>query len=193
MSSESHTVTLLLERVRQGSTEARDQLVALTYDRLRQLAHHRRRDERPGHSLTTGDLVNEGLLRLLKDDEIARAVNRHQLFRAFARAVRQLLIDHARKRDAAKRGGGLQREELDDVLDEVAARSQVETLALHEALDALAARHPRRAEVVEMRFFGGFELQEIADALGVSLSTVTRDLEAAWRWLHAYLAPETGS
>jgi RNA polymerase sigma factor (TIGR02999 family) len=190
MSADSHAVTLLLHRIQQGSSEAKNELVALISDRLRQLAHHQRRHERPGHSLTTGDLVQEGVLRLLKDDEIARAANRNQLFRAFARAVRQLLIDHARKRDAARRGGGRQREELNDLVDDVHRRSQVEALALHEALEALGAEHPVEAEVVELRFFGGFEMAEIAETLGLSLSSVERAGRYARAWLHDFLTAE---
>jgi RNA polymerase sigma factor (TIGR02999 family) len=190
MSADSHSVTLLLQRIQQGSAEAKNELVALISERLRQLAHHQRRHERPGHSLTTGDLVQEGILRLLKNDEIARAANRNQLFRAFARAVRQLLIDHARKRDAARRGGDRQREELDDLVDEVHRRSQVEALPLHEALEALSAEHPTEAEVMEMRFFGGFEMAEIAEALGVSLSSVERAGRFARAWLRVFLTAE---
>jgi RNA polymerase sigma factor (TIGR02999 family) len=193
MSAESHAVTLLLLRIQKGSAEAKNELVALIYDRLYQLAHHQRNRERPGHSLTTGDLVQEGVLRLLKDDEIARAANRHQLFRAFARGVRQLLIDYARKRDAARRGGGRPREDLDDLVDEVQQRSHAEVLALHEALEALATEHPREAEVVEMRFFGGFEMAEITEALGVSLSSVERGCRFARAWLHDFLTAEGSS
>jgi RNA polymerase sigma factor (TIGR02999 family) len=190
MSAESHAVTLLLHRIRHGSAEAKNELVALIYDRLHQLAHRQRRHERPGHSLTSGDLVQEGVLRLLKDDEIARAANRNQLFRAFARAVRQLLIDHARRRNAQKRGGGRPREELDDLADDVRRRSHFEALALHEALEALAAEHPREAEVVELRYFGGFEMAEIAEVRGVSLSSVERACRFARAWLHDFLSAE---
>jgi RNA polymerase sigma factor (TIGR02999 family) len=193
MPAEPHAVTLLLNGIRQGSAGAMDELMAVIHDRLRQLAHHQRRHERPGHLLTTGDLVNEGVLRLLKADEIARASNRNQLFRAFVRAVRQLLIDHARKRRAARRGGDRQREELDDLVDNVHRLSQVDALALHEALVALAAEHPREAEVVEMRFFGSFEVQEIAQILEVSVSSVEKDHRFARAWLRHFLSPESTS
>src|SRR5262249_32850494 len=122
---------------------------------------------------------------------IAKAANSNQLFRAFARAVRQLLIDHARRRAAARRGGDRQREELDDLVDVVQQRSQVEALAPHEALEALAAEHPREGEGGEMRFFGGLEMAEIANALAVSLSSVERDCRFARAWLHDFLTAES--
>src|SRR5262245_35129156 len=170
MAPEPDDVTALLERVREGSAAAKGELVALLYDRLRQRAHQWLGQERPGHSLATSDLTHEAWLRLGNNDEIAKAANRHQLFRAFARAMRQVLIDHARRRNADKRGGGRPREALDDLVDDVRRRSPVDVLSLRESLEALAAEYPRQAEVLEMHFFGGFKMQEIAEALSVSLS-----------------------
>src|SRR5262245_61729169 len=177
MATESGAVTVLLERIRQGDAEARNELVTLLYDRFRQRAHQRRRHERPGHTLGTTDLTNEALLRLLKSDELAKAADGNQLFRAFARAMRQVLIDHARRHKAEKRGGDRQREELDDLVDSVHLLSQIDVLALHEALEALAAepKYARTAEVLELRFFGSHEMAEIAEILRVSLRTVERD------------------
>src|SRR5262245_26015463 len=180
MATESGAVTVLLERIRQGDAEARNELVTLLYDRFRQRAHQRLRHERPGHTLGTTDLTNEALLRLLKNDELARAADGNQLCRAFARAMRQVLIDHARRRNADKRGGDRQREELDDLLDDVRQSSRIDLLSLGESLDALAEEHPRAAAVLEMRFFGGYDMAEIAEALSgdgqsVSLRTVERD------------------
>jgi RNA polymerase sigma factor (TIGR02999 family) len=190
MSIESGAVTALLERIRRGSAEAKNELLALLYDRFRQRAHQRLRHERPGHSLATTDLTNEALLRLLKSDELARAADGNQLFRAFARAMRQVLIDHARRRKADKRGGDRQREELDDLAEHVGWMSQIEVLSLHEALTALAGEHSREAEVLQMRFFGGCEMAEIAEALSVSLSTVERDSRFGVAWLRDFLSPE---
>jgi RNA polymerase sigma factor (TIGR02999 family) len=190
MSSEPNDVTALLERIRPGSAEAKNALVALLYDRFRQRAHQRLRHERPGHSLATTDLTNEALLRLLKNDELARATDGNQVFRAFARAMRQVLIDHARRGNAQKRGGGCPREELDDLADDVHRRSQVEVIALHEALDVLAAEYPEEAEVLQLRFFGGYTMQEIAEALSVSLSTVERASRLGLACLCVSLAPE---
>jgi RNA polymerase sigma factor (TIGR02999 family) len=193
MSTESGAVTALLERIRQGSAGAKNELITLLYDRFRQRAHRRLQHERPGHSLATTDLANEALLRLLKNDEFAKATTSHQLFRAFARAMRQVLIDHERRRNADKRGGGRPREELDDLVDDVRWRSQVEVISLHEALDALAAGYPEEAEVLQMHFFGGYTMEEIAEALSVSLSTVERASRLGKAEVHRFLSPGEAS
>jgi RNA polymerase sigma factor (TIGR02999 family) len=192
MSANPNDVTALLERIRQGSAEARDELIALLYDRFRQRAHLRLKHERPGHSLSTTDLTHETWLRL-RQQEFARAADRNQLFRAFARAMRQVLIDHARQRNAQKRGGGRPREELDDFVDDVCRRSHADVIALHEALDTLATEYPEEAEVVQMRFFGGYTLEEIAEALSVSLSTVERASRLGLACLRVALSPEGAS
>jgi RNA polymerase sigma factor (TIGR02999 family) len=195
VSSDPTTVTVLLERIRAGSAGAKDELVALLYDRFRQRAHQKLRHERPGHSLATTDLTHEAWIRLCRNDEIAKAADGTQLFRAFARALRQVLIDHARRRDAEKRGGDRQREELDDLADHVGRTSRIKVLSLHEALDALALEHPRAASVLEMRFFGGCDMAEVAQALSgdadsVSQRTVERDSRLGLAWLRVYLSPE---
>jgi RNA polymerase sigma factor (TIGR02999 family) len=193
MSSESDKTRVLLERIRQGSAEAKNELVALLYDRFRQRAHQRLRHERPGHTLGTTDLTHEAWLRLRQSDELAKAADGNEVFRAFARAMRQVLIDHARRRKAEKRGGGRQREELDDLTDSVRPSGQMDVLSLDEALGALAGEHPREAEVLQMRFFGGCDLAEIAEALGVSLRTAERDSRFGLAWLHEFLSPEGAS
>jgi RNA polymerase sigma factor (TIGR02999 family) len=170
MAPESHEVTILLERVRQGSAEATNDLIVRLYDQFRQRAHHRLHHEPPGQSLATGDLMHEALLRLARGEEFARAANGHQVFRAFARAMRQVLIDHARRRKSEKRGGDMRRQELDTLVEGVQAMGQARLLALDEALTALAVENPREAEVLEMRFFGGYEMAEIADAMDVLLT-----------------------
>jgi RNA polymerase sigma factor (TIGR02999 family) len=195
MPLESNDVTLLLQRVREGSAEAKNDLVALLYDRFQQRAHQRLQHERPGHTLATTDLTHEAWLRLRQNDEFAKAADGHQLFRAFARAMRQVLIDHARRRNSDKRGGDRQREELDDLADHGRGMSQIEVLCLHEALTALAGDHPRAAAVLEMRFFGGCDMAEIAEALSsesdsVSLRKVERDSRLGLAWLRDYLSPE---
>src|SRR5262249_29164655 len=148
MSPDPGAVTALLERVRHGSAEARGELVTLLYDRFRQRAHQRLLHERPGHSLATTDLAHEALARLWKNDELARAANGNQLPRPSARAMRQGLIDPARRRGAGKRGGDRRREELDDLADDVRGRGRAELSSLDESLAALAAEHPREAEVL---------------------------------------------
>ena len=190
MSSASDPITELLERMCQGVAGARDELIALLYGRFRQRAHQRLRHERPGHSLGTSDLTNEALLRLLKSDELAKAADSNQLFRAFARAMRQVLIDHTRRHHAAKRGGQRQREELDDLADDVRSRSQSDLLSLNEALQALAVEYPDEARVLELQFFGGFETAELAQAQGVSPRTVQRHVQFGLAWLRAFLSPD---
>jgi RNA polymerase sigma factor (TIGR02999 family) len=133
---------------------------------------------------------------MLKNDELAKASDENQLLRAFARALRQMLIDHARHRSARKRGGDCQREELDDLVDYVSGVSQSDVLVLNEALEALAGEHQRAAAVLEMRFFGGCEMPEIAEAISsisdrVSLRTVERDTRLGLAWLRDYLSPES--
>jgi RNA polymerase sigma factor (TIGR02999 family) len=196
MSSEIDGITVLLERIRQGSEEARKDLVAVLYDRFRQRAHRRLQHERPGHSLATTDLTHEALLRLWQNDEFAKAANRHQVFRAFARAMCQLLIDHARRRNADKRGGGRQREELDDLEDAILQQSQLEAQSLdelREALEGLAQNYPREAQVLEMHTFSSLTLAEIAEALSVSPSTVARHARFARAWLRDFLSPKSRS
>ncbi len=193
MSAESDPVQVLLQRIREGSAEAKNELVKLLYERFRQRAHQRRKHERPGHSLATTDLTHEALLRLMKSDEFAKAADGNQLFRAFARAMRQVLIDHARRRNSDKRGGNHQREELDDVAEDVRRLSHIEVLSLDEALEALAGEYPREAAVLEMRFFGGYEMPEIAEALDVSLRTVERDSRFGLHWLRDFLSSKSTS
>jgi RNA polymerase sigma factor (TIGR02999 family) len=193
MSSEPNDITAVLERIRQGSAEAKNELVALLYDRFRQRAHRRLQHERSGHSFATTELTHEAWLRLHQNDEFAKAADGNQLFRAFARAMRQVLIDHARRGKAQKRGGGRPREELDHWVDDVRRRSQVEVISLHEALDALAAEYPEEAEVLQMRFFGGYTMEEIAEALSVSLSTVERASRLGLACLRVALSPEGAS
>jgi RNA polymerase sigma factor (TIGR02999 family) len=195
MSSEPDEVTRFLERIRRGEAGARDQLISVLYDPFRQWAQRQLRHEPPDLSLWTTDLTHEALLRLLNYDELAKAADKNQLFRAFARAMRQVLIDHARRRKAGKRGGGRQREVLDDLVEAVHLCGRNDGLplddlnALHEALAALAADHQREAQVVEMRYFGGYQNPEIAEALDVSLSTVEKDSRFATAWLREFLSP----
>lgn len=185
-------VTALLERVRLGSAEARNELITLLYDDFLQRAHHQLKHERPGHSLGTGDLTNEALVRLWENDEFAKATDINQLYRAFARAMRQTLVDHARRRNAVKRGGR-RREQLDELMEDVRQSYRADVLSLHEALEALGRDYPRHAQVLEMRIFGCYEMAEIAEALGVSLTTVEWDNKFGRHWLYDFLSPESPS
>ena len=180
-------VTTLLDEMRAGRADARDRLVALVYDELRRLAGGLLRREQPGHTLQPTALVHEAVVRLLRPDALANAQTRGHFFGAAARAMRCVLVDHARRRAADKRGGGRERLPLDDVLDHF-AEQRLDLLALHDALDVLAGLHQRQGQVVELRFFGGYTAEEIAEQLGVSVSTVESDFRKATAFLRGRLS-----
>jgi RNA polymerase sigma factor (TIGR02999 family) len=180
-------VTTLLEEIRAGSPGARDQLVALVYDELRRLGGGLLRLERPGHTLQPTALVHEAVLRLFRSDALAAPQGRAQFLAAVARAMRQVLVDHARRRAADKRGGRRERLPLDAVLDHF-AEQRLDLLAVHEALTSLAGLHERQSQVVELRFFGGYTVEEIAGLLGVSVSTVESDFRKATAFLRGRLS-----
>ena len=182
-------VTTLLAEIRAGSPGARDQLVALVYDELRRLGGDLLRRERPGHTLQPTALVHEAVLRLFRPDALSAAQGRAQFLAAAARAMRQVLVDHARRRAADKRGGDRERLPLDDVLDHF-AEQRLDLLALHDALDVLAGLHQRQGQVVELRFFGGYTVEEIAEQLGVSVSTVESDFRKATAFLRGQLSED---
>jgi RNA polymerase sigma factor (TIGR02999 family) len=180
-------VTTLLEAIRAGSPGARDQLIALVYDELRRLGGGLLRRERPGHTLQPTALVHEAVLRLFRPDALADPRGRAQFLAAAARAMRQVLVDHARRRAADKRGGGHGRRPLDDVLDHF-AEQRLDLLAVHDALTRLAGLHERQSQVVELRFFGGYTVEEIAGQLEVSVSTVESDFRKATAFLRGQLS-----
>jgi RNA polymerase sigma factor (TIGR02999 family) len=181
-------VTRLLRQWSQGNREALDQLVPLTYAELRQLAHQRLRRERANPSLNTTGLVHDAYLKLVGVQHAQFRDRAHFLAMA-SRVMRRLLVDQARARRAAKRGGGADAAELDEALS--VSDSQAEALAdLDEALKRLEALDARQSQVVEQRYFGGLSLEEIAEALGVSLATVKRELRFAQAWLAAELGAD---
>jgi RNA polymerase sigma factor (TIGR02999 family) len=144
------------------------------------------RRERPGHTLQPSALVHEALLRLLDGDALADVPNRRYLFAAAAQAMRQVLVDHARRRHAARRLGERIRLPLDEAL--VTFEEQgLDVIALHDALDQLAESNPRQAQVVVLRFFGGLSIPEVAETLEVSDTTVEGDWRFARAWLHGRL------
>jgi RNA polymerase sigma factor (TIGR02999 family) len=144
------------------------------------------RRERTGHTLQPTALVHEAVLRLLQPAALAHAQNRSHFLAAAAQAMRQVLVDHARQRAADKRGGGREALPLDDALDYF-ARQNLDLLAVHEALTRLAALHERQAQVIELRFFGGYTVEEIADLLHVSVSTIEGDFRKASAFLRGQL------
>ncbi len=182
-------ITHALRAVRAREPGAAERLAELVYPELRRIAAAYRRRERPDHSLQPTDLVHEAYVRLMPGSPDLS--DRKHLFAAFARAMRQVLVDHARQRGAAKRGGGRERITWRD--DAAAARNlaadlNLDVLALHEALERLAKLSPRQARIVELRFFGGLSIPETADTLDLGETQVKADWAMARAWLQAELA-----
>jgi len=181
----SATVTQLLLDARAGDEDAFDRLWPLVYDELRRLAQAQLRRERPGHTLLTTGLVHEAYLKLADAPDVEWR-SRAQFFSIAARAMRQILIDHARRRNADKRGGDRDRTTLMSKHLPFEVRFD-ELIALDDALDRLDALDERLRQVVEMRFFGGMTEEEVAEVLGLSTRTVQRDWAKARAWLYAEL------
>ena len=177
-----------------GSQPAYDELFPLVYAELRRIAAREMRREKPGRTLQTTALVHEAYLRLLKDASLSFE-NRAHFLGIAARAMREILIEHARARVARKRGGGAERLTLDDLLAPVPSPS-IDVLALDEALQRLARLDERHARVVELRYFGGLTVEETAAALGLSPATVKRAWTLSRAWLYRELtgtAPAAGA
>ena len=174
--------TELLHAWGEGDTTALDKLTPLVHKELHRLARHYMRGERPDHTLQATALVNEAYLRLI-DWKNARWQNRAYFAAVAAQLMRRILVDHARSRHYAKRGGGAQRVSLNDVVL-VSEKRAPEVIALDDALRRLDAIDPRKGQVVELRFFGGLSVKETAEVLKVSPQTVLRDWDLAKAWLH---------
>jgi RNA polymerase sigma factor (TIGR02999 family) len=189
--SSSSDVTRLLRRWSQGDREALDQLVPLMYAELRRLAHQRLRRESANRSVNTTGLIHDAYLKLVGVQSPQFRDRAHFLAMA-SRVMRRLLVDQARARRAAKRGGAAIPAELDEAL--YVSDSQAEAFpALDEALKRLEALDPRQCQIVEQRYFGGLSLEETAEAMGVSLATVKRELRFAHAWLAAELGGSPGA
>lgn len=189
-SSPPHEITQLLAEWSEGNQAALDQLYPLVYNELRRLAHGYLRRERKGHTLQTTALINEAYLRLV-DQKHVHWANRSHFFGISAQIMRRILIDHARRYDYAKRGGGAQRISLDEAAIVAKQRGQT-LLMLDEALKSLAKIDPRRSQVVELRYFGGLNNEEIAGVLKISENTVMRDWNMARAWLYQELSGSVG-
>ena len=176
-------VTVILQKMARGEPDAGAQLLSLVYDELRRLAAAKMAREAAGHTLQPTALVHEAWLRLGGDDPRPWP-NRSYFFAAAAEAMRRILVDSARRRQAVRHGGGQERVNVDDPGVNISApAADTELLAVHEALDRLAAHDARKAEVVKLRYFTGLTLEEIARALDISEPTAKRDWAYARAWL----------
>lgn len=184
-------VTVLLARAREGDGAALSGLTDLVYDELRKLAAAYMRRERSGHTLQPTALVNEALMELVGGAGVA-AKDRSHFFALAASVMRRVLVDHARARSATKRGGGQRRMNLHSGVA-ITPDADVEALALDDALTRLAALDARQARVVELRFFGGLSMEDVAEHLGVSKRTAETDWSMARAWLHRELTGAGGA
>jgi RNA polymerase sigma factor (TIGR02999 family) len=187
MSSEqlpaSGEITRILWALRDGEAEALSRLMYVVYPSLRRLAADLIRNERPGHTLGPTELVHEMLLSMLLDRD-AHFENRRHFFACTARKMRQLLIDHARKRQAVRNGGTYRRTDLSEVDVFLATEQDVSAiLAMNDLIEKLAATDPRAAEVLDLRYVWGFTSAEVAEMVGVNERTVDRDWQFARKWL----------
>ena len=188
MNSVTPDVTQLLHQWSHGNESALEALTPLVYNELRQRARNYLRRERPDHTLQPTALLHEAYLRMI-GDSLPEFQNRSHFFAIASRAMRQILVDHARRRGANKRGAGV----VDVTLDEALVPAKAENgdlLALDQALSKLAAFDERKCRVVEMRYFGGCTVEEVSEALGVSTITVIRETRVAEAWLRRSMMGE---
>jgi RNA polymerase sigma factor (TIGR02999 family) len=199
-SSGPHNITMLLQAVNAGQSEAWERLLALIYEELRRLAGRQVRHERRGHTLPRTALVSEAYLRLMGDKEV-HWENRAHFFAAAGDAMRRILVDYARQRHAAKRGGKVARLSLEEDRDSdvvavpaVDSPLAVDLEALDKALNKLEAdeRHRDKCTIVKLRYFAGLSVEETAQALGKSVATVKRDWAFAKAWLYREMTKDEG-
>ncbi|MFN0107449.1 MAG: sigma-70 family RNA polymerase sigma factor [Blastocatellia bacterium] len=182
MPDSSNDVTKLLLDWRNGDRQALDKLMPIVYDELGRLAASYLRRERQGHTLQPTALVNEAYMRLM-DQTRSNWQNRAQFFGIAAQAMRRILTDHARSQQAAKRGSGDEKFELDEAIEISDGKSSPDLIALDDALNTLAQFDERQSRIVELRYFGGLEITEVAEALNISPATVKREWNSAKAWL----------
>jgi RNA polymerase sigma factor (TIGR02999 family) len=178
-------VTELLHAWSQGDREALDRLMPLVYGELKRMAHRYLGRERGGHALQTTALVHEAYLKLV-DQSRAQWQNRAQFFGVAAQLMRRILVDHARARDAAKRGAGAAPLSLDQT-PTLAAEPEQDIVGLDQALTRLSELDPRQGRIVELRFFGGLSVEEAAEVLSLSPATIKREWAMAKAWLYREL------
>jgi len=182
MAASQIEVTQLLLDWGNGDKEALDKLVPAVYQELRRLASYYMRRERPGHTLQTSALVNEAYMRLI-DYKRMHWQSRAHFFAVAAQAMRRILVEHARKRHFAKRGGGAAQVSLDEAAT-VSRKQAADLIALDDALTSLEAIDPRKSRIVELRYIGGLNIEETAEVLGISPATVQREWRSAKAWLY---------
>ena len=175
-------VTQILSAIERGESQAADQLLPLVYEELRKLAAHKLAQEKPGQTLQTTALVHEAYLRLVDTEQAEQWDSRLHFFSAAAEAMRRILVENARRKRGPKHGGNLKRRELDES-GLPAPDAPEELLELDAALERLAQKDPRKAELVKLRFFSGLTVPQAAQALGIAPSTADRDWAYAKAWL----------
>jgi RNA polymerase sigma factor (TIGR02999 family) len=179
-------VTQILSQIESGDPAAAEKLLPLVYEELRKLAAVRLAQEKPGQTLQATALVHEAYLKLVNTEEARQWNSRGHFFGAAAEAMRRILVDSAKRKQSAKRGGQLQRVGLDD--DQIEAPSRgIDLIALDEALGRLAVHDSRKAELVKLRYFAGLTLRQAADALRISESTADADWAYAKSWLRVHI------
>jgi RNA polymerase sigma factor (TIGR02999 family) len=176
----SQPVSALLSKWRSGDPEALDALLPLVYQELRRIAQHHLKQERPDHTLQSTALVHEAYLRLMKQGP-AEFANRSHFMAVASRLMRQILVDHARGHRAAKRGGGLKLE-LTEAMSAQKPQN-IDLIVLDDALNQLAQLDPQQSRIVELRYFGGLSIEETAEIIGISRTTVKREWATARAWL----------
>lgn len=180
--SQTHQITELLQAWSKGDSQALAKLIPQVDHELRKIAHAYMLEEKPGHTLQTTGLVNEALTRLIQGEQISWE-NRRHFYALVARRMRQVLVDHARTQLAAKRGGRAEHIPIEDAAFSLSVQLSEELIMLEEALTKLKKIDERKEKVVELRYYGGFTIQEVADVLGIAPSTVEREWRLARSWL----------
>ncbi len=184
-------LTTILAKARAGDDGAKGEVIARIYGELRLVASRMMSRERASHTLSPTAVVHEAVMRLLGEAVFDRSPDRNFLFASAARAMREILVDHARSRAAARRGGHWERVPLDSLVDYFEAQD-VDVAEVHEAVVRLAALDDRQGRAITLRYFGGLSMPEVAAALDVSLATAERDCRLGRAWLHGQLRAGRG-
>lgn len=179
----SSEITEMLKSWNEGKNEALEALIPVIYDELRRQAHYYLRRERRGHTLQTTGLINEAYIKLVNQKNV-RFESRTHFFAISANLMRQILVDHAKAKYRLKRGGMKSDLPLDESIKVAADEKEIELIELDEALQRLAKMDLKQARIVELKFFGGLTIEETADVLGISPTTVKRDWKMARAWLY---------